>query len=53
VRSTSGDASRRTALNTLLEWIYTDGQQYAVEEGYAELPPQLLAALRKKVKELQ
>ena len=53
VRSRSNDASRSIALNGLLEWIYTDGQQYAVEEGYAELPPQLLAALRRKVKELQ
>jgi phosphate transport system substrate-binding protein len=53
VRSRSNDASRSVALNGLLEWIYTDGQQYAVEEGYAELPPQLLAALRRKVKELQ
>jgi hypothetical protein len=33
--------------------MYSDGQRYAVQEGYSELPPPLLAAVRKKVKELQ
>jgi hypothetical protein len=32
--------------------MYTDGQQYAAQEGYAALPSPLLAALRKKVNDL-
>jgi phosphate transport system substrate-binding protein len=53
LRSKAADSARAAALGDLLNWIYTDGQQYAVEEGYSELPTQLLAAVRKKVKELQ
>ena len=53
VRMKSGDSARSAALRDLLDWIYTDGQQYAAEEGYSELPPPLLAALKEKVKELQ
>jgi phosphate transport system substrate-binding protein len=41
------------ALGDFLEWIYTDGQQFAAEEGYSELPHPLLAAVRKKAKTLQ
>jgi ABC-type phosphate transport system substrate-binding protein len=40
-------------LNDFINWIYTDGQRFAAQEGYAELPPQLLAAVRSKVKDLQ
>ena len=47
------DSARAAALSDLLEWMYTDGQRYAVQEGYSELPPPLLAAVRRKVKELQ
>lgn len=53
LRTTSSDSARAAALRDLLNWIYTDGQQFAVQEGYAELPPQLLAAVRKRVKDLQ
>jgi phosphate transport system substrate-binding protein len=53
LRTKATDSPRSAALRDLLDWIYTDGQQYANQEGYAELPPQLLAALRDKVKELQ
>ena len=53
LRVPPSDLARAKALGNLLDWIYTDGQQYAVQEGYSELPPPLLAALRKKVKELQ
>jgi phosphate transport system substrate-binding protein len=53
LRTQSSDSARATALGDLLDWIYTDGQRYAGEEGYAELSPPLLAAVRKKVKELQ
>jgi len=53
LRSSSSDAARAAALSDLLDWIYTDGQRSAAQEGYAELPAPLLAAVRKKVKELQ
>jgi phosphate transport system substrate-binding protein len=53
LRTQPSDAARATALADLLDWIYTDGQRYAAQEGYAELPSPLLAAVRKKVKELQ
>jgi phosphate transport system substrate-binding protein len=53
LRTQSAGSARAAALSNFLNWIYTDGQQYAVQEGYAELPPPLLAALRKKVKDLQ
>lgn len=53
LRTPTSDSSRASALNDLLNWIYTDGQQYAIQEGYAELPPPLLAAVQKRVKELK
>jgi len=53
LRTKSTDSARAATLSNLLNWIYTDGQQFAVQEGYAELPPPLLAALQKKVKDLQ
>jgi phosphate transport system substrate-binding protein len=53
LRSSSSDSSRAAALQDFLNWIYTEGQQYAVQEGYSELPPPLLAAVRKKVNELR
>jgi len=53
LRTSSSDSVRATALQNLLDWIYSDGQQYAAQEGYSELPAPLLAAVRKKVKELR
>src|SRR6202041_485355 len=53
LRTASPDATRASALGDLLEWIYTDGQQIAVQEGYSALPPQLLATVRKKAKAVQ
>jgi phosphate transport system substrate-binding protein len=53
LRIKSTDSARAAASGDLLNWIYTDGQRFAVQEGYAELPAPLLAAVRKKVKELQ
>ncbi len=52
LRTSSSDSSRASGLSDLLNWIYVDGQQYAVQEGYSELPAPLLAAVRKKVKDL-
>jgi phosphate transport system substrate-binding protein len=53
LRTPPTDSARAAALSDLLDWIYTDGQQSAVQEGYTPLPPELLAAVRKKVKSVQ
>jgi len=53
LRTKSSESARAPALGNFLDWIYMDGQQFAVQEGYAELPLPLLAAVRKKLKDLQ
>ncbi|MGB0035988.1 MAG: phosphate ABC transporter substrate-binding protein PstS [Candidatus Acidiferrales bacterium] len=53
LRSSSIDARRKAALADLLHWIYTDGQQIAPQEGYSDLPPQLLAKVRTKTASLR
>jgi phosphate transport system substrate-binding protein len=53
LRNGLSDSSRASALGNLLDWVYSDGQKFAVQEGYAELPEPLLAAVRKKAKDLQ
>jgi phosphate transport system substrate-binding protein len=53
LRTGSPDSARAAAMGNLLDWVYTDGQQFAAQEGYAELPAALLAAVKRKVKELQ
>jgi ABC-type phosphate transport system substrate-binding protein len=46
----SAGSARAAALADFLAWVYMDGQQFASQEGYVELPPRLLAALRNKVR---
>src|SRR5258708_2759094 len=53
LRIKSTHSTRAAALGDFLDWAYTEGQQFAVQEGYAELPPPLLAAVRKKAKDLR
>ena len=53
LRTSSSDSVRAMALQNLLDWIYSDGQRFAGEEGYSELPAPLLAAVRNRVKELR
>jgi phosphate transport system substrate-binding protein len=53
LRNKPADSARAAALGDLLDWMYSDGQQFAVQEGYSELPPPLLAAVRKKIKDLR
>ena len=53
VRTKSADYARSAALVDFLDWMYTDGQQFAAQEGYAALPPSLLSAVRKKARTLQ
>jgi phosphate transport system substrate-binding protein len=53
LRTGAPDSARAAALGNLLDWVYSDGQQFAAQEGYSELPDPLLAAVRKKAKNLQ
>jgi phosphate transport system substrate-binding protein len=53
LRPSSFDSSRGAGLSDLLDWIYSYGQRYAVQEGYSELPAPLLEAVRKKIQELK
>ena len=50
LRTPGSDSARAVALSDLLEWIYSDGQLSAAQEGYSALPAQLLTAVRKKAK---
>jgi|SRR5579863_1327078 len=53
LRTKSSDSARAAALSNFLDWIYSDGQQFAIQEGYSELPEPLLAAVRKKTRTLR
>jgi phosphate transport system substrate-binding protein len=52
LRTTSTDPRRAAALVNLLNWMFTDGQRLASEDGYAELPQQLVANVKTKVSSL-
>ena len=49
LRTVSADAKRRAALISLLNWIFSSGQQVASLQGYSQLPPQLLEKVRARV----
>ncbi len=53
LRATSADSRRAAALADLLNWMYTDGQQLGVQEGYPPLPAPLLAKVRAKANSLR
>jgi len=53
LRTSSSDATRAAAIRDYLDWIYSDGQRFAPQEGYAELPPELLGTVRAKAKDLR
>jgi phosphate transport system substrate-binding protein len=52
VRASSPDAKRGAAVADFLDWIFTDGQQLAGEEGYSPLPQALVAKVRAKAHSL-
>jgi phosphate transport system substrate-binding protein len=52
LKTSMSDATRSAALRDFLDWVYTDGQKLASQEGYSQLPPELLSAVRKKAKEM-
>ncbi len=49
LRTSMSDAKRAAALSEFLSWVYSDGQKVADQDGYAELPPELLAKVKAKV----
>jgi len=52
LRTASSDPRRTAALADLLNWVFTDGQRLAADDGYAELPPRLLARVKTKASSL-
>lgn len=52
LRSTTSDPRRRAALIYWLNWIFSTGQQIAKDQGYSQLPPQLLEKVKARVKTL-
>jgi phosphate transport system substrate-binding protein len=50
--TTSADPRRVTALRDLLDWMFTDGEQLATQEGYSALPKPLLANVKAKLRAL-
>jgi phosphate transport system substrate-binding protein len=53
LKATTSDARRAGALGDFLNWAYTDGELLAGQEGYSELPQQLLTKVRAKAKSLR
>ena len=49
VRPSARDQRRTAALVGLLNWAYADGQSIAVQEGYSQLPKQLVVKVLAKV----
>jgi phosphate transport system substrate-binding protein len=53
LKASSSDARRAAALGEFLNWAYTDGELLAGQEGYSELPQQLLAKVKAKATSLK
>jgi phosphate transport system substrate-binding protein len=53
LKASNSDARRAGALGDFLNWAYTDGELLAGQEGYSELPQQLLTKVREKAKSLR
>jgi len=52
VRTSAGDKERAVALADFLNWATSEGQQFAVQEGYTKLPEKLIEASRAKIRTL-
>jgi phosphate transport system substrate-binding protein len=48
VPAVASDPERGRAVASYLKWVYTDGQKIAQEQGYATLPPDVLAKVAAK-----
>jgi len=53
LRTSTSDSRRAAGLSDLLNWVYTEGEQLAGQEGYSELPEQLAAKVRAKANSLR
>ncbi len=53
LRTTHTDPKRAAALATFLDWAYSEGQKIADQDGYSELPPDLLAKVKAKAASLK
>lgn len=53
LRTTSTDSARAAALSDLLNWMFSDGQRIASEDGYSELPLPLLEKVKNRVNSLR
>ena len=53
LRTTPTDAKRAAALADFLDWAYSEGQKIADQDGYSELPPELLAKVKAKAASLR
>jgi phosphate transport system substrate-binding protein len=53
LKASNSDARRAGALGDFLSWAYTDGELLAGQEGYSELPQQLLTKVRAKANSLR
>jgi phosphate transport system substrate-binding protein len=53
LRNSTSDSRRAVALADFLNWVYTEGQQIAGQEGYSELPQQMLTKVRVKANSLR
>jgi phosphate transport system substrate-binding protein len=53
LRKSGSDSARAAALGELLAWIYDDGQQVAAQDGYCDLPMELLRKVRARIDSLR
>lgn len=53
LKASGSDARRAASLNDFLSWAYSDGELLGGQEGYSELPQQLLAKVRAKATSLK
>jgi phosphate transport system substrate-binding protein len=53
LKASNSDGRRAKALGDFLTWAYTDGELLAGQEGYSELPQQLLTKVRTKANSLR
>lgn len=50
LRTSASDTSRARATEDFFDWVFSDGQTFAEEEGYPKLPAPLVASIKAKLK---
>jgi phosphate transport system substrate-binding protein len=53
LRTSPSDPKRSAALAHFLDWVYSEGQKIADQDGYSELPPELQAKVKAKAASLR